>query len=250
VILGIVVSVAKLLSQTVLTFLAETGFQHGDMVFEKLVEYYVSIFGCAVMAVYSGKLASSIASGNASFSGGDAIRGGMAAAAAVGVGAAAFKPASAAGIEVASAAGKGVNALKSAFGGGAPSAPSGPAAGAMAGFGGPPMSKPPSLENRLASTGGASSTASGSQGAGSGLDGASANGADKQSAASQKSPAGKGETAGVEGTTTPEEKRHQQMMESLRRQMQPSAAEQIGRAAELAGQDQQQVGVQINTRGE
>lgn len=234
-ILSIVVAVSKSLTETVLVGLA-AGLAKGQTVFVALLEYLAGLFGCAIMAISSGKLASSIASGSASFSGGDAIRAGMTTAAVVGGGAALTALAKPALASAAGAAGKGLAGMAGDFAKGAGSAASkagvngltgggaGSGTAGMHGFGGPPTAKPPSLENRLAASTPSTSGASAAD--------------------------GKGESAGVEPTQTPEEKRQQAMFDAIKRQ-QPSALQKaVGSAADHAAEDQHAVGIQINTKGE
>lgn len=155
-ILGIVVAVAKQLTETAINNLANLKQEDGQVLLAVYYSYLAGIFGCAVMAISAGKIASSIASGSANFSGSDAIKAGMAIAATAGAAGALgggalnlAKEAASAGGKGLSALGNGLEALKNAAApkvspsalGGAP----GGAPSSMNGFGGPPTRERPSL---------------------------------------------------------------------------------------------------------
>jgi type IV secretion system protein TrbL len=84
-ILGVIVSVAKQMTDTAVTALSSYTLPEGESAFSSLSTLLAGLFGCALMALQAGKIASAIASGSASFSGSDAIKGGMAMAGAAGV---------------------------------------------------------------------------------------------------------------------------------------------------------------------
>lgn len=138
IILGVIVSVTKTMTTTLVSQL-EAGLPKGTAMYEPIWYYLAGMAGCAMMAMSAGKIASSIASGSASFSGTDAIKGGMqmattaaagAAVATAGVAAvgAATNAASKGAIGAASGAGRAVGAMSArgnlgispAGGGGAP----------------------------------------------------------------------------------------------------------------------------------
>lgn len=75
-ILAVIVSVAKTLSDGIIASL-NAGLAGTGSLLSQMIEYLAGVSACAVMAFSAGKLASSIASGSASFSGSDAMRGAM-----------------------------------------------------------------------------------------------------------------------------------------------------------------------------
>lgn len=169
-ILGVVVAVAKQITESCISGLDSLVIKENDSLIASMLEYLAGMFGCALMALSAGKIASSIASGSASFSGADAMKGGMqmASAAAVmtaaGMGAAslgkaALEGAASAGSGLANAAGKGMEALRN-IGSGGVSPVGAPGSGMSNGFGGSPTSERPSFER--ASGGGTSNAPSSS----------------------------------------------------------------------------------------
>ena len=172
--LGAVVGVAAGLSSAVVADLTAHGLGTADLFTGPIVEYLAAMLGCGLMALNSGKLASAVTSGSASFSGSDAIRAGatvatgavaVGAAAAMGAGAAKSAMGATAGAG-GNAIGRGIEALKNSGSVGVnPSGNAGGGAGGSgaAGFGGPAMSRAPSLENTLGAAG------QGADGAGAGM---------------------------------------------------------------------------------
>lgn len=79
VILGVVVAVAKSFSASAAIDLPAALRTMSDdyPLLSALGDYMAGIMGCAMMAVYSGKMAATIASGSANFNGADAVRTGM-----------------------------------------------------------------------------------------------------------------------------------------------------------------------------
>lgn len=76
-ILGVVMAVAQSLSDTVIASMQAKGIDgaQGSSILSRMFEYLAGILGCAVMSIYSGKIAAAIASGSASFSGADLVSG-------------------------------------------------------------------------------------------------------------------------------------------------------------------------------
>lgn len=79
VILGAVVAVAKSFSATAATEIPAALQSAGEdyPLLSALGDYLAGVMGCAMMAVYSGKLAATIANGSANFNGADAVKTGM-----------------------------------------------------------------------------------------------------------------------------------------------------------------------------
>lgn len=78
-ILGVIIAVAQSLSDTLIAAISANGIP-GDpesgSVLSRMMEYHAGMLGCAAMAIYSGKIASAIASGSATFTGSDAMAAG------------------------------------------------------------------------------------------------------------------------------------------------------------------------------
>lgn len=78
-ILGVIIAVAQSLSDTLIASISANGIP-GDpesaSVLSRMMEYHAGMLGCAAMAIYSGKIASAIASGSATFNGSDAMKAG------------------------------------------------------------------------------------------------------------------------------------------------------------------------------
>lgn len=136
-ILGVVMAVAQSLSDTVIASLNNNGLQgsEGGTILGRMFEYLAGIMGCAVMSIYSGKIAAAIASGSASFSGADLVSG----ASAVKDGASAVKASGKGLLETAQSAGSKVGGAASGLrsnlaGGGSGGGGRGSGGG---GFGGP-----------------------------------------------------------------------------------------------------------------
>lgn len=79
-ILGVVMAVAQSLSNTLIASIQANGIQGAEdgSILSRMFEYLAGVLGCAVMSIYSGKIAAAIASGSASFSGADLVSGGSA----------------------------------------------------------------------------------------------------------------------------------------------------------------------------
>lgn len=79
-ILGVVMAVAQSLSDTLIASIQTNGIQGAEdgSILSRMFEYLAGVLGCAVMSIYSGKIAAAIASGSASFSGADLVSGGSA----------------------------------------------------------------------------------------------------------------------------------------------------------------------------
>lgn len=193
------------------------------------------VFACAVMAFYSGKIASSIASGTANFSGSDAIRGGMTAAGVAGTAVTAAATVTSAIGSTASAAkggvGRAVEAAAGAFGGRGAAvgvAPSSNSGGKKIGdpVGAPPL--PPGAGDVFKSMGSGSSNSGG---------GSSASGG--ESGGIGKSIAG----AAIGGAPSTSNKPG--IMDHLKH-----LTDSGGRSASALTDDNHAVGVQINLRGE
>lgn len=160
IILGMIVAIANEMGNLLVSTLHDNSLQTlagtlqlwGDSIFAPVFYFMAGMGGCAVMAFSAGKIASAIASGSSSFSGADAIKGGMqmatttaAAAAGAGIAVGALKTAT-------GATGNAFDAVRNLGGMGVKPSPS-PGGGAS-GFGGPAMSRAPSLENKAPGTGG------------------------------------------------------------------------------------------------
>lgn len=246
VILGVVVSIANKLTNDLIN-LFNAGLPSGDSIYDPVWYYLAGMAACAMMALSAGKIASSIASGSASFSGSDAIQGGMKMATTAAMGAAAVTGAAAlAGkIEKSGAAGamghsagKGMGNLLS----GGPSplgvSPSGSQLGGSLNEGPPPLSG--------GSSGGPSSGNAPAMSLASGGGGSSGG-----------APSGDASSAGISGGGAPSggaalEQKVANMEKSMGKG--PSNWDKLKgasrSAAEANAADQHQVGVQINTRGE
>ena len=179
IILGVCIAVAKAQAAAAISAITTEGIRTGDTPLLACYDYLAGIFGCAIMSISAGKIASAIASGSASFSGSDAIRAGMTAAAGVGiagaVGGAITKPVTSALGTATSSAKKGISAAKDAFAnfgstgvqkaGGAASGGAGGgnsrAAEAWKSFGGPAVEPRPSAASAESGSGGTQSGGAG-----------------------------------------------------------------------------------------
>lgn len=152
IILGIITAVVNRLTDTLVTTMNSVDLNGYASAFDPVWHYLAGMAACAMMAITAGKIAAAIASGSASFSGADAIRGGlqMASVAAVGTaavagGALAAKSAMSAVKDGAYGAGHGVGKMLGEFANRGntnvmPSPPGGQSAGnpaAMGGLGAP-----------------------------------------------------------------------------------------------------------------
>lgn len=267
-ILGLVVAVTNSLTTTVVDLFTNPGLPAGEGVFTPIWYYLAGMAGCAMMSLSAGKIASSIASGSASFSGADAIKGGMQMAAVAGAGALAagglMSMAGRAGQSALGAApgagralGKAMSAAENfmsggkmgvspaggggASGGGSESASSGESAPGS-NFGGPVNQERPSFDSGSASGGGGDSSGSSSSASSGGADSAA-----PSSSAGTALPAGNASSAGIGGGGAGMS--NDQLLKALKPQA-PSALQKMGSASKTAGdhlsQDAHAVGVQIH----
>jgi hypothetical protein len=160
-ILGVVVAVAKQMTESCVSGLNSFAIKENESLIAAMLEYLAGMFGCALMSLSAGKIASSIASGTANFSGSDAIKGGMAIAGVAAAGAAIaapfLAPAAKGAMNGMGAAAKGIgNGISKGIeafqnrGSGSVSPGGAPGGGMSNGFGGPPTRERPSFESSMA----------------------------------------------------------------------------------------------------
>lgn len=242
-ILGVVVAVANALTRTLLNLLVTPGLAEGDSTFDPVWYYLAGMAGCAAMAFSAGKIASSIASGSASFSGADAMRGTMQMAATAGVATAgvgalmAASKAATGALPSAHDLGKAVGSMLPSGGGGLGVSPvasgGGGGAGGVAGgaLGGSPVQSRPSAES-LAPGGASAGSPAGSSA------GSPAESPVGSPAAGNASSAGIGGPGGSGGQNTSQWGKP------------PTALQKLGRAGGAAGernaQDTQAVSFQMH----
>lgn len=220
--------------------------------------YFAGMAATAIMAFSAGKIASSIASGSASFSGADAVKGGMQLAATAGAGAAVG---AAIGGAVSSAATKGAgvaaDGIKSAasamgkmMGGGANNlgvSNAGPSAGGPGKIGGPLPKDPSIAAEKAFNAGQGQSPSMNGPTPSSGASGNSPGGANKSGAGPTANSSGIAMDAGISGAPSDEKSSAQDRQSNKGGS---SLMDHLGKAAEHTSQDNHAVSVSINTRGE
>jgi len=175
IILAVIVGVANAFSLTLVDLL-DKGLPANEYLFVPVWSFLAGVCMCAICAGYAGKIASSIASGSASFSGADIIGGGAKIAATAAVGAAAVGGAVAGGSAIAGGAanaGRGALSMLQKGGelinklSGGPSAPVGAGGAAPASaLGGSPIQARPSAESAFEGNSSAAVPGSGSDSGG------------------------------------------------------------------------------------